>query len=91
MMAPTTLKVVVAQSAGRLRLLPPERFREGSEWVVAGQPLARLERGRGNTLLTAPVGGRVTAVLGLEGEPVLPGHAVLTIDPDLEAEPSASA
>jgi biotin carboxyl carrier protein len=85
MMAPTTLKLVVATSAGRLRLLPPTRFREGSEWVEAGQPVARLEQGRGDTIVRAPVGGRVTAVLGLEGEPMAPGQAVLTIDPDLPA------
>jgi biotin carboxyl carrier protein len=85
MMAPTTLKGVVATSAGRLRLLPPTRFREGSEWVEAGQPVARLEQGRGDTIVRAPVGGRVTAVLGLEGEPMPPGQAVLTIDPDLPA------
>jgi biotin carboxyl carrier protein len=82
MMAPTTLKVVVAPSAGRLRLLPPRMFRNGSEWVEAGQPVARLERGRVDTLLRAPVGGRVAAVLGLEGEPVLAGQPVLAIDPD---------
>ncbi len=85
MMAPTTLKVMVAPSAGRLRLLPPTRFRNGSEWVEAGQPMARLEQGRGDTILRAPVDGRVTAVLGLEGEPMFPGQPVLTIDPDLPA------
>jgi biotin carboxyl carrier protein len=81
-MAPTTLKVVVAPTAGRLRLLPPVLFRDGSEWVEAGQAVARLEQGRGDTILRAPVGGRVAAVLGLEGEPVLPGQPVLAIDPD---------
>ena len=83
MMAPTTLKVVVAPSAGRLRLLPPTRFRNGSEWVEAGQPVARLEQGRGDTILRAPVGGRVASVLGLEGEPMFQGKPVLAIDPDL--------
>jgi biotin carboxyl carrier protein len=83
MMSPTTLKVVVAPSAGRLRLLPPRSFREGSEWVEVGQALARLENGRGDTVLRSPVGGRVASVLGLEGEPVIRGQAVLAIDPVL--------
>jgi biotin carboxyl carrier protein len=83
MMAPTTLKVVVAPAAGRLRLLPPTRFRDGSEWVEAGQPVARLEQGPRDTVLHAPVGGRVAAVLGLEGEPVIAGQPVLAIDPEI--------
>jgi biotin carboxyl carrier protein len=81
-MAPTTLKVVVAPTAGRLRLLPPKLFRNGSEWVEAGQAVARLEHGRGDTVLRAPVEGRVAAVLGLEGEPLIPGQPVFAIDPD---------
>jgi biotin carboxyl carrier protein len=81
-MAPTTLKVVVAPTAGRLRLLPPRSFRNGSEWVEAGQAVARLEHGSRNTFLRAPVDGRVATVLGLEGEPVLPGQPVFAIDPD---------
>jgi biotin carboxyl carrier protein len=85
MMAPTTLKVLVAPSAGRLRLLPPQSFREGSEWVEAGQAVARLEQGRRDTVLRAPVEGRVASVLGLEGEPLLPGQPVLAIDPDVAA------
>jgi biotin carboxyl carrier protein len=85
MMAPTTLKVVVATESGRLRLLPPRLFRNGSEWVEAGQAVARLEHGRRNTFLRAPVDGRMAAVLGLEGEPVLPGHPVFAIEPDGQA------
>jgi biotin carboxyl carrier protein len=90
MMAPTTLKVLVAPSAGRLRLLPPTIFRDGFEWVEPGQPVARVEQRRGDTILLAPVGGRVAAVLGLEGEPVAPGQPVLAIDPDVEAERSGA-
>ena len=75
------LRVVVAPGPGRLRLLPPRRFRDGSEWVDPGQPVARLEQGGGDTVLRAPVGGRVAAVLGLEGEPVAPGQAVMAIEP----------
>lgn len=75
-----TLKVVVSPGAGRLRLLPPQRFENGAEWVEEGQPVARIEQGRREVVLRAPVGGRVAAVLGLEGEPVAAGHAVMAID-----------
>lgn len=81
-MAPTTLKVVVATTSGRLRLLPPRLFRNGFEWVEAGQAVARLEHGRRDTVLRAPVDGRVASVLGLEGEPMAPGQAVYAIEPD---------
>jgi biotin carboxyl carrier protein len=77
-----TFKVVVSPGAGRLRLLPPQRFEDGAEWVEEGQPVARIEQGRGGeVVLRAPVGGRVAAVLGLEGEPVAAGHPVMAIDP----------
>lgn len=77
-----TLKVVIAPRPGRLRLLPPTAFRGGSEWVEPGQPVARLEHGRGDVMLTAPVAGRVAAVLGLDGEPVVAGQAVMAIEPE---------
>jgi biotin carboxyl carrier protein len=76
-----TFKVVVSPGAGRLRLLPPQRFENGAEWVEEGQAVARIEQGRGEVVLRAPVGGRVAAVLGLEGEPVAAGHPVMAIDP----------
>jgi biotin carboxyl carrier protein len=76
-----TFKVIVSPGSGRLRLLPPKRFENGAEWVEEGQPVARIEQGPREVLLRAPVGGRVAAVLGLEGEPVAAGHAVMAIDP----------
>jgi biotin carboxyl carrier protein len=76
-----TFGVVVSPGSGRLRLLPPRRFENGAEWVEEGQPVARIEQGRGEVVLRAPVGGRVAAVLGLDGEPVAAGHAVMAIDP----------
>jgi biotin carboxyl carrier protein len=77
-----TLRVVVAPGPGRLRLLPPRIFRGGTEWVEPGQPVARVEQGRHEVVLTAPVAGRVAAVLGLDGEPVVAGQAVLAIEPE---------
>jgi biotin carboxyl carrier protein len=76
-----TFKVVVSPGSGRLRLLPPQRFEDGAEWVEEGQAVARIEQGRGDVVLRAPVGGRVAAVMGLEGEPVAAGHPVMAIDP----------
>lgn len=77
-----TLRVLVAPGTGRLRLLPPLSFRGGTEWVESGQPVARLEQGTGEIVLTAPVRGRVAAVLGLDGEPVVAGQAVMAIEPE---------
>lgn len=77
-------RVVVASDAGRLRLYPPRAFRGGSEWVEAGQPVAYIERGTLRVEILAPVGGKVAAVLGLEGEPVVAGHAVFAIEPEPE-------
>jgi multidrug resistance efflux pump len=54
----------------------------GAEWVERGQPVARLVQGSGEVLLRAPVDGRVSAVLGLEGEPVSSGQAVMAFEPE---------
>lgn len=82
--SPTSLRVVVSPASGRLRYLPPQRFVGGVELVEAGQPVARLQarEGEEEILVRAPVGGRVSSVLGIEGEPVVPGQAVLAIEPD---------
>jgi biotin carboxyl carrier protein len=79
---PTSLRVVVSPAAGRLRYLPPQRFVGGAELVEAGQPVARLLAAGEEILVVAPVGGRVSSVLGIEGEPVVRGQAVLAIEPD---------
>lgn len=75
-------RVVVSPASGRLRLHPPRAFRGGSEWVERGQTVAHVERGVGPVDVMAPVAGRVAAVLGLEGEPVVAGQAVVAIEPD---------
>lgn len=80
----TTFKVLVSPGSGRLRFLPPRRFARGMEMVEAGQPVARLQQGRVEVIVRAPVTGRVSAVLGLEGEPMIAGQAVLAIEPTLE-------
>jgi hypothetical protein len=82
--APVSLRVVVSPGTGRLRFLPPRRFEAGVELVEQGQPVFRLVRGNEEIIVRAPVAGRVSAVLGLEGEPMAPGHAVLAIEPAAE-------
>ncbi len=34
------IALIVSPASGRLRVLPPVRFRGGREWVEAGQPVA---------------------------------------------------
>jgi hypothetical protein len=82
--APVSLRVLVSPGAGRLRFLPPRRFEGGFELVDPGQPVFRLVRGNDEIIVRTPVGGRVSAVLGLEGEPVAAGHAVLAIEPSAD-------
>ena len=79
--AALTFRLVLAPTAGRLRLLPPRRFERGAEVVEAGQPLARVELNGVDTLVLAPVAGRVSAVLCLDGEPVTRGTPVMSIEP----------
>jgi hypothetical protein len=81
---PVNLRLLVSPGTGRLRFLPPRRFEAGAEMVDRGQPVFLLVRGRDEIIVRAPVGGRVLAVLGLEGEPVAAGHAVLAIEPAAE-------
>jgi biotin carboxyl carrier protein len=71
------LRMVVAPSPGRVRLLPPVRFHE---WVAAGQPVARIEHGGTAVEIAAPVDGRVTSVLAIEGEPVVAGQPLMAIE-----------
>lgn len=80
---PTTLRVLVSPASGRLRYLPPKRFAGGMELVEEGQPVALLQQGGTEVLLRAPVGGVVSSILGIEGEPVVAGQAVLAIEPEV--------
>lgn len=81
---PLRLRLVLTPAAGRVRLLPPRRFIEGREVVDAGQPLARLEQGHRHTVIRTPVGGAVSWVLAIEGEPVVPNQPLFAIEPEAE-------
>ena len=81
---PLRLRLVVTPAAGRVRFLPPRRFVEGREVVDAGQPLARLEQGHGQTVVRTPVRGAVASILAIEGEPVGPNQPLFAIEPEDE-------
>lgn len=74
------LRVIVAPSSGRVRLLPPVQFHDGHEWVHRGQALARIEQGATAVEVVAPVDGRVASVLAIEGEPVVRGQPLMAIE-----------
>ena len=76
------LFLVVTPAAGRVRLLPPRRFKGGREVVEPGQPVARLEQGERDTVVRAAVGGTVASVLAIDGEPVRPGQPLFAIEPE---------
>ena len=74
------ITLVVSPSGGRLRFLTPRRFDRGREWVEAGQPVARVERGDDADLIRSPSRGRLGGVLGRDGEPVVAGQAVAWVE-----------
>ena len=77
------LTILVTPYAGRLRILPPERFWQGHEWVESGQAVAIVERGDAGLpdhVVRSPARGRLGAVLGRDGEPVTPGQAVAWVE-----------
>ena len=79
---PFDLRLVLTPTAGRVRFYPPCSFAAGSERVEVGQALARLERGRHQTVVRAPVGGTVSSVLAIEGEPVAANQPLFAIAPE---------
>jgi biotin carboxyl carrier protein len=85
---PVWLRVVVSPGSGRIRLLPPRRFEGGREMVESGQPVAMLVHGSDQVEILAPVSGRVSSVMALEGEPVVAGQAIMAIEPENEAVPA---
>ena len=74
------VRLLVAPTAGRLRLLPPTAFRGGDEWVTAGQPVAVVEKGTLALEVRAPAEARVAGVLVRDGEPVAWGQPVIWLD-----------
>ncbi len=75
------ITILVAPHAGRLRILPPERFWAGHEVVEVGQAVAVVEvADDGYDLVRSPVRGRLGAVLGRDGELVTRGRAIAWVE-----------
>jgi biotin carboxyl carrier protein len=75
------ITILVSPSAGRLRILPPETFQRGAEWLEKGQAVLRIERGPDADLIRSPARGRLGGVLGRDGEIVKQGQAVAWMEP----------
>ena len=75
------ITILVSPSAGRLRILPPETFQRGVEWLEEGQAVLRIERGPDADLIRSPARGRLGGVLGRDGEIVKAGQAVAWMEP----------
>ena len=78
------ITLLVSPAAGKLRVLPPKVFQGGTEWVEAGQPVARVVHGADEDVILAPVRGRLGGVLGRDGEPVKAGQPVAWMEASSE-------
>jgi len=74
------IALIVAPSEGKLRVLPPKRFRDGHEWVEEGEPVLKIEQPSEVVVILAPMEGRMGGVLGRDGDPVKPGQPVAWIE-----------
>lgn len=82
----TPIALVVAPTEGKLRVLPPRRFRDGREWVREGEPVLEIEQNGEVRVILAPMEGHVGGVLGRDGEPVRTGQPVAWIEAVEETE-----
>jgi biotin carboxyl carrier protein len=73
-------RLLVAPAAGRVRHLPPSEFKDGAEWVSAGQAVAVIEQGSSSVTVESPVSGRLAGVLVRDGAPVLPGQPLAYVE-----------
>jgi acetyl/propionyl-CoA carboxylase alpha subunit len=81
------IALLVSPADGRLRVLPPRRFRAGREWVERGQPVARVEHAGRSEDILAPMRGTLGGVLGRDGEPVKAGQPIAWME-GVQGEPS---
>ena len=75
------IALMVAPRTGRLRILTPRSFRNGREWLEAGQPVAEIHNGGRPHLIVAPARGSLGGVLGADGELVETGQLVAWMEP----------
>ena len=75
-------ETVTYMIAGRMRHLPPIHFREGQEWVAAGQAVAVIEQGTVSIEVKSPFDAVVAGILVRDGEPVQPGQPLVWLESD---------
>jgi hypothetical protein len=70
--------LIVSPASGRLRILPPDTFRGGREWLEKGQPIAEVVHGPGREpeQVLAPYRGFMGGLMGRDGEPIRQGQPV---------------
>lgn len=74
------MRLVVAPAAGRLRILPPSQFRDGEEWVTAGDTMATVDTGAGVRKARAPVTAKVAGALVRDQQPVQAGQPLFWLE-----------
>lgn len=72
------LVLIISPASGRLKILRPNAFREGREWVEKGQVVAMIDHGTGKDPdeVHAPYKGYMGGLMGREGEPIREGQPV---------------
>jgi biotin carboxyl carrier protein len=73
-------RLLVSPASGRMRHLPPTDFRDGDEWVTAGQAVAVIEQGSAEVQVVSPIEARVAGILVRDGEPVIQGQPLVWLD-----------
>ena len=73
-------RLLVSPASGRMRHLPPAEFRDGDEWISAGQAVAVIEQGPSEVEVISPIDARVAGILVRDGEPVIQGQPLVWLD-----------
>ena len=80
--------LIVAPTAGRLRILPPKSFQSGREWIEKGQAVATIEHGPAEEPdeVLAPARGLLGGLMGRDGEPMREGQPVAWMEGVIETQ-----
>jgi biotin carboxyl carrier protein len=74
------VRLLVSPGGGRLRHLPPAQFRDGQEWISAGQAIAVVEQGGPTLEVRSPFDARIAGILVRDGEPVAQGQPLVWLE-----------
>lgn len=81
------LVLIVAPTTGKLRVVPPQTFRDGREWVEPGQIVAEIEPGgiaggadAERISVVATRRGYLGGMMGRDGEPVRQGQPIVWME-----------